>query len=92
MTSLFLPHVVVGFGNGLLLPTAIAGAVSIRPHVAGTASGLTGFIKWEFCAGAAQLSGHVIAGASSALPMLLLMLMFGVATAIAVLTLVTWQR
>ncbi len=92
MTSLFLPHVVVGFGNGLLLPTAIAGAVSIRPHVAGTASGLTGFIQMGICAGAAQLSGHVIAGASSALPMLLLMLMFGVATAIAVLTLVTWQR
>ena len=92
MTSLFLPHVVVGFGNGLLLPTAIAGAVSIRPHVAGTASGLTGFIQMGICAGAAQLSGHVIAGASSALPMLLLMLMFGLATAIAVLTLVTWQR
>jgi MFS transporter, DHA1 family, multidrug resistance protein len=92
MTSLFLPHVVVGFGNGLLLPTAIAGAVSIRPHVAGTASGLTGFIQMGICAGAAQLSGHVIAGASSALPMLFLMLMFGLATAIAVLTLVTWQR
>jgi DHA1 family bicyclomycin/chloramphenicol resistance-like MFS transporter len=92
MTSLFLPHVVVGFGNGLLLPTAIAGAVSIRPQVAGTASGLTGFIQMSICAGAAQLSGHVIAGASSAMPMLLLMLIFGIAAALAVFALITWRR
>ena len=37
---------------------------------------------------AAQLGGHVIAHAADALPMLLLMLIFGAATAIAVFTLV----
>ncbi len=47
----------MGFGNGLLLPTAIAGAVSIRPQVAGTASGLTGFIQMAIGAAAAQLAG-----------------------------------
>jgi hypothetical protein len=40
-------------------------------------------------AGAAQLSGYVVAGAASAMPLLLLMLFFGVATAVAVFTLVT---
>jgi DHA1 family bicyclomycin/chloramphenicol resistance-like MFS transporter len=88
MATIFLPQVIIGFGNGLLLPTAVAGAVSIRPQVAGTASGLTGFIQMAICAGAAQLSGHAIARASDAMPMLLLMLFFGIATAAAVLALV----
>jgi DHA1 family bicyclomycin/chloramphenicol resistance-like MFS transporter len=89
MATIFLPQIIIGFGNGLLLPTAIAGAVSIRPQVAGTASGMTGFIQMAIGAGAAQLSGHVIAGASTAMPMLLLMLGFGIATAAAVFALVT---
>ena len=38
MATIFLPQIVIGLGNGLLLPTSIAGAVSIRPQVAGTAS------------------------------------------------------
>ena len=88
MATIFLPQIIIGFGNGLLLPTSVAGAVSIRPQVAGTASGMTGFIQMAIGAAAAQLSGHVIAHASDAMPMLLLMLGFGVATAIAVLTLV----
>ncbi len=88
MATIFLPQVIIGFGNGLLLPTAVAGAVSIRPQVAGTASGLTGFIQMAICAGAAQVSGHAIARASDAMPMLLLMLLFGVATAAAVFALV----
>ena len=64
MATIFLPQIIVGFGNGLLLPTSIAGAVSIRPQVAGTASGMTGFIQMAIGAVAAQLSGHVIAARS----------------------------
>jgi DHA1 family bicyclomycin/chloramphenicol resistance-like MFS transporter len=88
MATIFLPQIIVGLGNGLLLPTAVAGAVSIRPQVAGTASGLTGFIQMAIGAAAAQLGGLVIAHASGAMPMLVLMLAFGVATAIAVFVLV----
>jgi DHA1 family bicyclomycin/chloramphenicol resistance-like MFS transporter len=87
MATIFLPQIVIGFGNGLLLPTSIAGAVSIRPQVAGTASGVTGFVQMGIAAVAAQLGGHVISHAADALPMLLLMLIFGVATAAAVFTL-----
>ena len=89
MATIFLPQIIIGLGNGLLLPTAVAGAVSIRPQVAGTASGMTGFVQMAIGASAAQLSGHVIAGATSAMPMLLLMLGFGLATAAAVFMLVT---
>jgi MFS transporter, DHA1 family, multidrug resistance protein len=92
MITIFVPQILIGFGNGLLLPTSIAAAVSIRPQVAGTASGLTGFIQMSIGAGAAQLGGHVVAHASNATPMLLLMLFFGVATAVAVFTLVGRKR
>jgi DHA1 family bicyclomycin/chloramphenicol resistance-like MFS transporter len=88
MISIFLPQIIVGLGNGLLLPTAVAGAVSIRPQVAGTASGMTGFIQMTIGAVAAQLGGHLIGHASDAMPMLLLMLAFGVATGVAVFALV----
>jgi DHA1 family bicyclomycin/chloramphenicol resistance-like MFS transporter len=88
MATIFLPQIVIGVGNGLLLPTSIAGAVSIRPQVAGTASGATGFIQMAIGAAAAQLGGLATAHAPDAMPMLLLMLMFGVATAVAVWTLV----
>ena len=88
MATIFLPQIMIGFGNGLLLPTSVAGAVSIRPQVAGTASGMTGFIQMAIGAAAAQLGGHIVAHASNALTMMLLMLAFGVATATAYLTLV----
>jgi DHA1 family bicyclomycin/chloramphenicol resistance-like MFS transporter len=88
MAAIFLPQIIVGFGNGLLLPTSVAGAVSIRPQVAGTASGLTGFIQMAIGAVAAQLGGYVVAQATDAVPMLLLMLGFGVATGVAVFALV----
>ncbi|MEM9222617.1 MAG: multidrug effflux MFS transporter [Pseudomonadota bacterium] len=39
---LFAPMLVVGIGNGFALPNAVAGCVSIRPDLAGTASGLAG--------------------------------------------------
>jgi DHA1 family bicyclomycin/chloramphenicol resistance-like MFS transporter len=86
--AVFLPQTLISYGNGLLLPTAIAGAVSIRPHVAGAASGITGFTQMAIGAIAVQIVSYAIAGASSPLPMLLLMLGFGVATGIGFLALV----
>jgi DHA1 family bicyclomycin/chloramphenicol resistance-like MFS transporter len=91
MVTLFLPQVIIGIGNGLLLPTAVAGAVSIRPQVAGTASGATGFIQMGIGAAAAQLGGSVAAQATGAMSLIWLMLAFGIATGLAMFTLVTMQ-
>lgn len=41
----FLPMVVVAVGNGMTQPNAIAAAVSVRPGLAGTASGLVGALQ-----------------------------------------------
>jgi DHA1 family bicyclomycin/chloramphenicol resistance-like MFS transporter len=88
MATLFLPQIMIGFGNGLLLPTSVAGAVSIRPQVAGTASGMTGCIQMAIGAAAAQLGGLIVAHATGAMPLIVLMLLFGLATAAAFLVLV----
>ncbi|WP_246333377.1 multidrug effflux MFS transporter [Aureimonas mangrovi] len=40
--TLFGPMMLVGFGNGLSVPTATASSVSVRPEAAGAAAGLLG--------------------------------------------------
>jgi MFS transporter, DHA1 family, multidrug resistance protein len=69
----FVPQMVVNVGNGLLLPGAIAGAVSVRPQTAGTAAGITGFTQMALGAVIAQYAGTLMADAPSALPLSLLM-------------------
>ena len=39
------PQMIMSFGNGFMLPDAIAGAVSVRPQAAGTAAGIIGFTQ-----------------------------------------------
>jgi DHA1 family bicyclomycin/chloramphenicol resistance-like MFS transporter len=73
----------MSFGNGMLLPNSIAGAVSVRPQAAGTASGVTGFVQMAIGAAAAQFASHVLAEAMTPLPMAMVMLIFAVATAAA---------
>ena len=83
----FMPQMIVSLGNGLLLPGAIAGAVSIRPQAAGTAAGITGCAQMATGAAVTQYSGMLLAGASSALPMALLMAALVLALALAFLLL-----
>jgi DHA1 family bicyclomycin/chloramphenicol resistance-like MFS transporter len=86
--TIFAPQILMSFGSGLLLPNAVAGAISVRPQAAGTASGFTGFLQMGLGAPAAQIVSHLLAGATSALPMALVMLGFGVAGAAAYVGLV----
>lgn len=69
----FLPQTIISFGNGVMLPNAIAGAVSVRPHAAGTASGVLGFVQMAIGAAFVQLGGIVLAQALSPLPIAILM-------------------
>jgi len=70
------PQLIIAFASGFMLPNAIAGAVSVRPQAAGTAAGITGFMQMGLGAAAAQLMGHLIAGAPTALPLELMVLVF----------------
>ncbi|MFC7705274.1 multidrug effflux MFS transporter [Plastorhodobacter daqingensis] len=69
----------VGLGNGMVLPNATAGMLSVRPHLAGTASGLGGAIMIAGGAILSALAGALLGQGSG--PMPLLLLMFGSACA-----------
>jgi DHA1 family bicyclomycin/chloramphenicol resistance-like MFS transporter len=90
--TIFLPQCVISFGNGLLLPNAFAGAVSVKTQAAGAASGITGFVQMGLGAAAAQLMGHLLAHATSALPIPLAIMAAGLVTAAAYLGLIGLRR
>jgi len=70
--GLFVPVAMTTFGNGLSLPNAQAGAINEFPDMAGSASGLTGFMQMALSALSAQLVALLFNG--TVYPMLLLML------------------
>ncbi len=70
--ALFLPVALAILGNGITLPNAQAGALNAAPSLAGSASGLTGFMQMAFSAVAAQAVALIFNG--TVYPMLLLML------------------
>nr|WP_283808700.1 multidrug effflux MFS transporter [Variibacter gotjawalensis] len=74
---LFAPQLITAFGNGLVVPNAIAGAISVRPRAAGTASGIAGFLQMAVGGIGAQAIAHIVAAYHSALPLALVL--FGMA-------------
>jgi DHA1 family bicyclomycin/chloramphenicol resistance-like MFS transporter len=74
----FFPMMLNGLGNGLSIPTLTASALSVRPELAGSASGLAGFLQLGLGAVGAWLSGLV----TPSWPPAFLMMMF-VCSAIA---------
>lgn len=64
----------VGVGNGLLLPSANAGIVSVRPHLAGSASGLGGALMIGCGAALSVIAGHLLGPDTGAWPLLWIML------------------
>ncbi len=80
---LFVPLAVIGLGHGLSQPSAMAGAIGVRPELTGRASGLLGFVQMATGAAGAQLLG--LAPQDTAWPLALLVLAFGV------LSLAAWR-
>ena len=64
----------IGFGNGLALANSSVGMLSIRPAVAGTASGIGGAIQIGGGAALAALAGFVLTVSESTYPLQLIML------------------
>ncbi|MGJ5619737.1 multidrug effflux MFS transporter [Sulfitobacter sp. MF3-043] len=69
----------VGLGNGLCIPNATAGMLSVRPHLAGTASGLGGAIMIGGGSALAVLAGALLTPETGAYPLLWLMLLTAMA-------------
>jgi len=85
--ALFLPVALAILGNGITLPNAQAGALNAAPSLAGSASGLTGFMQMAFSAVAAQAVALIFNG--TVYPMLLLMLAASVVSLLSFRLLVT---
>lgn len=83
---LFLPMSFVACANGLAIPSAMASALSIRPEIAGTASGLAGFTQIAMGALATFVVGYFHNGTTT--PMITSMVVGGVLSILCFLTLV----
>lgn len=55
--AVFIPVTFMGVANGMSLPNANAGAVSVYPELAGSASGLLSFVQMTISAVFAQVAG-----------------------------------
>jgi DHA1 family bicyclomycin/chloramphenicol resistance-like MFS transporter len=76
---LFGPQLIVNFGNGLMLPGAISGAVSVRTQAAGTAAGIIGFTQMAVGAAVTQYAGTLLAESPTAAPLALIVIVLLVA-------------
>lgn len=80
--------VFVGLGNGLLLPSANAGMLLVRPHLVGSAAGLGGACMTGFGAALAAVAGVVLGWGGGEMPLILVML----ATSAGTLPCLLWVR
>jgi DHA1 family bicyclomycin/chloramphenicol resistance-like MFS transporter len=80
---IFLPLFFVFVGNGIALPSVIAGAVSVRPDAAGTAAGVTGFGQMGLGAVISQAIAYPLTDAATGDPLTLSMCVEGALTFLA---------
>jgi len=85
---LFVPQIIISLGNGIMLPNAIAGAVSVVPQAAGAASGITGFTQMAVGAAAAQAISMILVHAATPMPIPLMTLGVILIAAVSYLALV----
>jgi DHA1 family bicyclomycin/chloramphenicol resistance-like MFS transporter len=78
----------VGLGNGILLPSANAGMLSVRPHLAGSAAGLGGAFIIGLGAALSALAGWVLHLGSGGLPLVLVMFL----SSAAAIPCILWVR
>ncbi|MDQ7260936.1 multidrug effflux MFS transporter [Paracoccus sp. PS-1] len=82
----------MGLGNGMLLPNANAGMMSVRPELAGTASGLGGAMAVAGGAGLAALAGALLHDDSGAGPLLVIMTGSAIASILFILWVMIRER
>lgn len=90
--SFFGLMVLVGLGNGLVIPNATAGMLSVRPHLAGTASGLGGAIMIGGGAGLSAWVGILLTPKTGAFPLLWMMLITALLGLVSILLVMRRKR
>lgn len=84
--------ILVGLGNGLTMPNANAGAMSVRPNLAGSAAGVTGALTLAGGAALTSLTGLVLTRDAAPAALLVLMLLSSVAGLVAASSVLVLKR
>ncbi|GGX46110.1 Bcr/CflA family drug resistance efflux transporter [Tateyamaria omphalii] len=92
VAPLFLSTVVAGIGNGLSLANANAGALSVRPDLAGSASGVSGAIALGLGAALSWLTTAVLGDGATPQGLLLLILAALSLALAAALAAAAWEQ
>ncbi|KIC46971.1 multidrug MFS transporter [Ruegeria sp. ANG-S4] len=82
----------VGLGNGMSIPNATAGSLSVRPHLAATASGLSGAIMLGGGAALSAWAGALLTPDTGAMPLLWLMLATSVLAILAITSVIRREK
>nr|WP_303048855.1 multidrug effflux MFS transporter [Phaeobacter sp. HF9A] len=82
----------VGLGNGMAIPCGTSGAISVRPHLAGTAAGLSSAIMIGAGAGLSAIAGWLLVPGSTAQPLLAIMWASGLCGLVSILLVIRRER
>lgn len=82
----------VGIGNGMTIPSATSGMLSVRPHLAGSASGLGGAMQIGGGAALSAFAGFLLGPGGTELPLLTLMASTGAAGLVAIIIVILRER
>lgn len=82
----------LGLGNGLTMPNATAGMLSVRPHLAGTASGLGGAIMVTGGAALSAVAGSSLSPEAGSLPLQAIMFGSSVLSGVAIAFVIRRER
>jgi DHA1 family bicyclomycin/chloramphenicol resistance-like MFS transporter len=86
---LFITQMIVAYGNGFVMSNVAAGAISVRPQAAGTASGVLGFVQMSFGAILAQVGAHLGGDYATTVPLNIAGVILSVMCAAVVALLIT---
>ncbi|MBR9652473.1 multidrug effflux MFS transporter [Thalassovita aquimarina] len=84
--------VFVGLGNGMTIPNATSGMLSVRPHLAGTASGLGGTMMIGGGAALSALAGVLLVPGSTEIPLIGLMATTSIASILCISLVIRRER
>ena len=86
---LFITQMIVAYGNGFVMSNVAAGAISVRPQAAGTASGVLGFVQMSFGAIVSQIGAHLGGDYATTVPLNIAGVILSVMCAAVVALLIT---
>jgi DHA1 family bicyclomycin/chloramphenicol resistance-like MFS transporter len=84
--------VLIGLGNGMMLPNANSGMLSVRPELAGSASGLGGALMIGGGAAISGVVGSLLTEEVGPYPLLWLMLLCAFLAIVAILLVIRRER